>query len=118
MQSRATCLTNVQLSLYLHILALLYSWIKNPHRFLHSRENMSISFSSSFSLKEELALVTGGGSGLGLSIAQCLADAGARVIITGRRRSVLEKAVKEIGKNVAFISCDVNDLNSLPGLIR
>jgi len=38
------------------------------------------------------ALVTGGGTGIGLGIARALADAGAEVTITGRRTNVLEQA--------------------------
>jgi 3-hydroxybutyrate dehydrogenase len=38
------------------------------------------------------ALVTGGGTGIGLAIAKALADSGAQVTITGRRREVLEAA--------------------------
>ncbi|SIS99500.1 NAD(P)-dependent dehydrogenase, short-chain alcohol dehydrogenase family [Roseivivax lentus] len=38
------------------------------------------------------ALVTGGGTGIGLAIAHALADAGAHVTITGRRAAVLEEA--------------------------
>lgn len=37
------------------------------------------------------ALVTGGGTGIGLAIAEALADAGAEVTITGRRMEVLEE---------------------------
>ncbi len=44
------------------------------------------------SLSGKTALVTGGGTGIGLGIAQALAAAGCRVIIAGRRESVLEKA--------------------------
>ncbi|KQS95833.1 MULTISPECIES: SDR family oxidoreductase [unclassified Rhizobium] len=50
-----------------------------------------------FSLKGRIALVTGGGRGLGLEIARALADAGAHVVITGRTASTLSDAVAAIG---------------------
>jgi len=52
----------------------------------------SSSFEAAFRLTGKTALVTGGGSGIGLAVAQCLAEAGARVIIAGRRLDVLEEA--------------------------
>ncbi|THG97037.1 hypothetical protein EW026_g4897 [Hermanssonia centrifuga] len=44
-----------------------------------------------FDLKDRIALVTGGGTGIGWMIAQGLAANGAKVYITGRRKEVLEK---------------------------
>ncbi|HVT29687.1 MAG TPA: SDR family NAD(P)-dependent oxidoreductase, partial [Lacipirellulaceae bacterium] len=43
-----------------------------------------------FSLVGETALVTGGGTGLGLGIARCFVRAGARVVLVGRRADVLK----------------------------
>jgi NAD(P)-dependent dehydrogenase (short-subunit alcohol dehydrogenase family) len=63
-----------------------------------------------FSLKGETALITGGGSGLGLGIARCFVRAGARVILVGRRREVLRRAVQELGK---LASCEGHDVTKL-----
>lgn len=57
----------------------------------------------------EAAVITGGGSGLGLAIAKCLSDAGAHVVITGRRRDVLAAAVAELGDQASYIVHDVTD---------
>ena len=48
-------------------------------------------------LSGKVALVTGGSAGIGLGIAKRFAEEGARVFITGRRQSELEKAVTAIG---------------------
>jgi gluconate 5-dehydrogenase len=49
-----------------------------------------------FSLDGRTALVTGGGSGIGLAMAEALGRQGARLIITGRRDSVLRKAAASL----------------------
>ncbi|KIK67756.1 hypothetical protein GYMLUDRAFT_54508 [Collybiopsis luxurians FD-317 M1] len=49
---------------------------------------------SSFDMFGQVAVVTGGGTGLGLHMATGLAKNGAKVYITGRRVDVLEKAAK------------------------
>jgi gluconate 5-dehydrogenase len=49
-----------------------------------------------FSLKGRVALVTGGGRGLGLEIARALAEAGAHVVLNGRTAATLEDAVGRI----------------------
>jgi len=48
-------------------------------------------------LKNKIALVTGGNSGIGLATAKELIAQGATVIITGRRKEAIEKAAREIG---------------------
>ena len=49
-----------------------------------------------FSLKGKTALVTGGGAGLGLTCAQALLSAGARVLICSRKTDVCEAAAREL----------------------
>lgn len=50
----------------------------------------------SFDVKDRVALVTGGGTGIGLGVARGLAESGARVILAGRREPVLKRAVEEL----------------------
>ncbi len=52
------------------------------------------------------ALVTGGGTGIGLAIARALAAQGAQVTITGRRQQVLDEVA---GKGVTGLAMDVRD---------
>ena len=61
--------------------------------------------------QDRIALVTGGGTGIGLAIARGLSAEGYAVVITGRRAAVLEKAAAEIsaetGHAVRAMACDV-----------
>ncbi len=66
-----------------------------------------------FSLQGELALVTGGGTGIGLAIAKCLHLCGAKVILAGRRMDVLNEAVASIDDNCFAERIDLSDLDSL-----
>ena len=67
-------------------------------------------------LEGKVALITGGNSGIGLATAKRFVNEGAYVFITGRRKSELDAAVKEIGKNVTAVQGDVANLNDLDRL--
>ena len=71
-----------------------------------------------FSLKGETALITGGGSGLGLGIAECFVAAGARVVLVGRRADVLQRAVKKLGKAATFEPHDIRALDEAENLVK
>jgi len=53
----------------------------------------SLQIDSLFSVEGKLALVTGGGSGIGNMVARALAMNGAKVYIVGRRKDKLDEAV-------------------------
>jgi NAD(P)-dependent dehydrogenase (short-subunit alcohol dehydrogenase family) len=71
-----------------------------------------------FSLAGQTALITGGGTGIGLASAQCLAACGARVIVAGRREKELAEAVAQIGPQASAQVLDVADLAAIPGVAR
>ncbi len=70
-----------------------------------------------FSLEDRVALVTGGGTGLGFAIARTFIDAGATVVITGRRESVLREATEKLGQSSQYIVNDIRELKTLPELV-
>jgi NAD(P)-dependent dehydrogenase (short-subunit alcohol dehydrogenase family) len=78
---------------------------------------MSAEFPPPFNLAGEIALVTGGGTGIGLAVTRCLLAAGAKTIIVGRRQDVLDDAVAALGSNASAIAGDINDCEWLPELI-
>jgi gluconate 5-dehydrogenase len=71
-----------------------------------------------FSLDNQTAIVTGGGTGLGLGITRCLAEAGAKVVITGRREDVLKEAARELGDRVIPMVVDVTNTPTLPAFVE
>jgi gluconate 5-dehydrogenase len=71
-----------------------------------------------FSLKNELALITGGATGIGRAIAHAFIEAGARVILVGRRRELLEKAAAEMGPQAGWAVHDVAETAHVPALVE
>jgi NAD(P)-dependent dehydrogenase (short-subunit alcohol dehydrogenase family) len=72
-------------------------------------------------LNSKTAVVIGGTSGIGLTLARGLAAAGANVIPSGRRRDRVEAVAGEIrkaGRGALALSCDVADRSSLQALLE
>ena len=61
-------------------------------------------------LKGKSIIITGGGTGLGKSMATRFAELGADLVITSRRQNVIDETAEELrqhGVQVLAISCDV-----------
>jgi dehydrogenase/reductase SDR family protein 4 len=82
---------------------------------------MEVRMSTTISLAGKVALVTGGGRGIGKAIARRLAEAGADVVIASRKLEALQATAAEFaglpGK-VAPIACHVGRLDQLEALVR
>jgi NAD(P)-dependent dehydrogenase (short-subunit alcohol dehydrogenase family) len=67
--------------------------------------------------RKKIAIVTGGGSGLGFAIAQKFVENGITTIIAGRDNEKLNKAKQELGPLCHAKICDVSDLASIPKFV-
>ena len=71
-------------------------------------------------LNDKSIIVTGGGTGLGKSMALRFAELGADLVITSRRKEVIEKTAEELGEHggkVLAIACDVRDPDQVNDMI-
>lgn len=71
-----------------------------------------------FSLEGETALITGGGSGVGLGIATSFVQAGARVVLVGRQEARLRQAVRKLDGRAAYLTHDITQVQNARELIR
>ena len=71
-------------------------------------------------LKEKTIIVTGGGTGLGKSMAARFGELGANLVIASRREQVIQDASDELSKtgaDVLGVPCDVRDPASVKGMV-
>lgn len=71
--------------------------------------------------QSRIALVTGGGSGIGAEVAHALANAGWKVVIAGRRQELLDSFIAQLGDvsgEVVGVSADVTDETSVKNLFE
>ena len=70
-------------------------------------------------LKGKNILITGGSSGIGLAIAKKCAKSGANILITGRNREKLERAVEEIGRSCCnFLVWDISSVIDIESKLK
>ncbi|KAK5129209.1 hypothetical protein LTR08_003759 [Meristemomyces frigidus] len=85
-----------------------------------SHNNDAFQLSELFNVKDKVALITGGGSGIGLMMTQALAVNGAKVYICGRTSEKLETVAETYGKNISGkiipIQADVTNKNEIAQL--
>lgn len=67
---------------------------------------------------KKVAIVTGGGSGIGFAIAEKFTQAGIETIIVGRDENKLIQAKEKLGTHCYAMTCDVSNLSSIPGFIN
>lgn len=66
-------------------------------------------------LKDKVAVITGGNSGIGYATAKVLNEKGVKVIITGRRKEAIEKAASEL--NITGLMADQSNLSDIDRLV-
>lgn len=73
-----------------------------------------MNMSQAFSLSGQKALITGGGTGLGFAMAECMVSAGADVILTGRTEESLKEACEKLGPKAHWHCFDVQETKKTP----
>ncbi len=68
-------------------------------------------------LDGKVAIVTGGASGLGRGMVECMVEQGARVVIADVNREAGEALATELGAAAAFKATDVSDADQLQGVV-
>ncbi|RAV98336.1 short-chain dehydrogenase [Pseudochryseolinea flava] len=74
------------------------------------------------SLKDKTIIITGGGTGLGRSMGKYFLELGANLVITSRKKDVLDKSaeelMKETGGKVLAVACDVRKYEEIENVIK
>lgn len=74
-----------------------------------------------FDLKGKVAIITGASKGIGESMAQVLAEAGAKVIVSSRKQEAVDEvanALKAQGYEATGVACHVGEMSQLKNLVE
>ena len=66
----------------------------------------------------KVALVTGGGTGIGAAIAKTFVEEGAKVVITGRRKELLEKIAQSLSGKALVCAGDVSNYEDVKKMVK
>jgi NADP-dependent 3-hydroxy acid dehydrogenase YdfG len=69
-------------------------------------------------LKDRVAVITGGTSGIGLATARVFKQEGAKVVVTGRKQDALDAAAEELGPSAWACKADVVDEKAREALLQ
>jgi NAD(P)-dependent dehydrogenase (short-subunit alcohol dehydrogenase family) len=73
-------------------------------------------------LKDKTIIITGGGTGLGKSMGKYFLELGANLVITSRKKEVIEKTADEFGEEhhgkVISVSCDIRKYEEIENMIH
>jgi len=70
-----------------------------------------------FDLSGKVAIVTGGGSGIGRQMAQGLSEAGAELVLCARKVERCEEAAAQMPTRALAMECDVTDADSVESMV-
>src|SRR3954469_20454672 len=100
------------------------SWASNPQASLLlsvHRGAIERSHFVSFSFANQVALVTGAGSGMGLATARAFADAGAAVVLADIQENAVRSAAQELvstGHKAIAVRCNVADEADVAAMVE
>ncbi|KAM6535781.1 hypothetical protein FALCPG4_005319 [Fusarium falciforme] len=115
--SKTTCFTNCLRPFGTSFVRFAPYAMSNTQQQASGGSKKDFSRESLFDLSGKVALVTGGGSGIGLMATQALAVNGAKVYITGRTKEKLDRVTEQYGKNISGeIIPIVGDINTKDGV--
>src|SRR5688500_6103112 len=73
-------------------------------------------------LQGKTFIITGGGTGLGRSMGKYFLELGANLVITSRKKEVLDKSAQELrtetGGKVLAVACDIRKYEEIENVIR